>query len=391
MFAKLVDQNGTVMLKNGIVVALAVFASSAARADQEQLRAGCDRGIALSCSVLANELMSTGTPADKAAAAKLYARACDAGFIPACGLLANMYKYGNGVPDSPSRAAEILKRACDAGKAGSAIACSDLGELLMFGVGVAKDEKRALGLNRKGCDAGFAIGCYRLGTQYLRGLGVDRDEAKAATLFERACRDGEVWSCGALGNLYAVGKGVHKDEKHAVELFKRACDAGYAASCLRLGVALIEGNGIAIDKPRGLALIDHACDRGEEPACFVAKRNDAVPVQQARGLGARPRKEQIRATIRDHLDAVTHCYEAFRRPGTPWSYGVVMEFAIAPEGQVQSSNATSSTSSQPDVERCIVTVSKDWVFPPSGEKTLTIVQYPFRFETAPASPERGRE
>jgi TPR repeat protein len=56
-----------------------------------------------------------GVPKDDAAAAALYQRACDAGWLGGCYNLAIMFENGRGVAQDRGRALALYEAACDAG------------------------------------------------------------------------------------------------------------------------------------------------------------------------------------------------------------------------------------------------------------------------------------
>lgn len=88
-------------------------------------------------------------------------------------------------------------------------------------------------------------------------------------------------------------------------------------------------------------------------------------------------KEVIRRIVRHHLNEVKYCYELelARAPGLAGR--VVVQFAIAPGGQVITSALQSSTMGNARVENCTVQAVRRWSFPAPAGGGLVIVSYPF--------------
>jgi TonB family protein len=88
-------------------------------------------------------------------------------------------------------------------------------------------------------------------------------------------------------------------------------------------------------------------------------------------------KEVIRRIVRHHLNEVKYCYEQelVRAPGLAGR--VVVQFAIAPGGQVITSALQSSTMGNARVENCTVQAIRRWSFPAPSGGGLVIVSYPF--------------
>lgn len=88
-------------------------------------------------------------------------------------------------------------------------------------------------------------------------------------------------------------------------------------------------------------------------------------------------KEVIRRIVRRHLNEVKYCYELelARAPGLAGR--VVVQFAIAPGGQVITSALASSTMGNARVENCTVQAVRRWLFPAPAGGGLVMVTYPF--------------
>lgn len=184
----------------------------------------CAGGDTPACLARGRELERGGDPA---AAAPLYARACDAGVIEACNDLGALYGRGDGVTRDDARAAALYEKACDGG---DALACTNLAAFAVDGVGVPKDVARGLALYEKACGAGEASACRDLGFAYVATV-VPPDPAKGAEIWLASCEAGHAQSCADLGWLHEEGRGVPQDAERAQALYHRACRGGYERAC----------------------------------------------------------------------------------------------------------------------------------------------------------------
>jgi hypothetical protein len=92
-------------------------------------------------------------------------------------------------------------------------------------------------------------------------------------------------------------------------------------------------------------------------------------------------KEIIRRVIKQHLAQIRYCYEKelTRSPGL---FGkVATQFTISKDGDVTTAEVTQSTLSNAEVERCITSKIRTWVFPKPKGGGVVIVKYPFIFKT----------
>ncbi|MDB2407672.1 sel1 repeat family protein [Jannaschia sp.] len=117
---------------------------------------------------------------DPTAAATLYERAADAGFVAAETSLGVLLQEGRGVARD---AVAARARYESAAKAGDMRAANNLGLLLVRGDGVAQDYERAAALFARAAEAGSRQGMTNLAVMYENGFGVPMDEARAAALY----------------------------------------------------------------------------------------------------------------------------------------------------------------------------------------------------------------
>jgi TonB family protein len=93
-------------------------------------------------------------------------------------------------------------------------------------------------------------------------------------------------------------------------------------------------------------------------------------------------KEIIRRIVRRHLNEVRFCYTQALAAHPALEGRLVVQFTIAPTGQVLASALGSSTLGAPAVESCVVQAVKRWDFPEPEGGGLAIVSYPFQLSPA---------
>jgi len=111
-----------------------------------------------------------------------------------------------------------------------------------------------------------------------------------------------------------------------------------------------------------------------------ARQPDVIPgVATVRGSLD---KEIIRRIIRRHINEVRFCYEQQLAAHRELAGRMVVQFNIAPSGQVLSSVMQSSTLSNVRVESCTLLAVRRWEFPKPAGGGLVNVSYPFVFTPA---------
>ena len=98
-------------------------------------------------------------------------------------------------------------------------------------------------------------------------------------------------------------------------------------------------------------------------------------------------KEIIRRIIRRHSNEVKYCYEQELVSHPNLGGRAVVQFTIAPTGQVLASVLQSSTLGNSRVESCVVQAVKRWEFPKPEGGGLVIVSYPFNLAPGDRVPE----
>jgi TonB family protein len=90
-------------------------------------------------------------------------------------------------------------------------------------------------------------------------------------------------------------------------------------------------------------------------------------------------KEIIRRIVRRNINQVRYCYQQGLTARPSLEGRAVVQFTIAPTGQVLASVLQSSTLNAVAVESCVVNAVKRWEFPKPNGGGLVIVSYPFQF------------
>lgn len=220
----------------------------------------CDEGRWNECEALADALMAAGKGLEeRAVAAAMLSKACDAKRDEACLRLAVWHDKGEYLPKDDARSLDFFEKACGAGKAA---ACIMAGYRREIGQPAPADAGKALALYETACNAGELDACGRAGNLLREGEGLIKDDARATALLEKACTAGQQHSCLALGFVL-----INSDANRAASLFKASCDSGQAEACSMLGSLHLYGQGVAKDRTAARAFFKKACDGGYKDAC----------------------------------------------------------------------------------------------------------------------------
>lgn len=91
-------------------------------------------------------------------------------------------------------------------------------------------------------------------------------------------------------------------------------------------------------------------------------------------------KEIIRRIVQEHASQIRYCYEK-ELTRTPGIYGKIkMKWVINGEGKVTQSQTEETQMKNANVENCLATKIKTWVFPKPKGGGIVIVSYPFVFK-----------
>ncbi len=90
--------------------------------------------------------------------------------------------------------------------------------------------------------------------------------------------------------------------------------------------------------------------------------------------------EIIRRIVREHGGQIRYCYET-ELTRTPGLYGkIVMKWVINGEGKVMQATKAESQMNNANVENCLASRIKTWVFPKPKGGGIVVVNYPFVFK-----------
>ena len=171
------------------------------------------------------EYGANGARKDKAAAARLYAQAADAGYAPAQLNLGVMYEYGDGVPKDAVKAAALYRRAAEQG---NAVAQCNLGYCYYTGNGVGRDLTQAIIWYRRAADNGSARAYNNLGYCYEHGEGVTKSAKRAYDMYKTAAMKGDTDGAGNAAWCLESGLGTDVDLIKAREWYAVGREKGIA-------------------------------------------------------------------------------------------------------------------------------------------------------------------
>ncbi|MCB9596520.1 MAG: energy transducer TonB [Sandaracinaceae bacterium] len=109
-------------------------------------------------------------------------------------------------------------------------------------------------------------------------------------------------------------------------------------------------------------------------------RTHRLPPQPGptRTMGALSR-DQVRRTVRQHINEVRFCYEQGLVSRPDLEGRVAVSFIVTPAGVVQSSTVASDSTGNDQVAGCVSSAVRRWTFP--SAEGLTGVTYPFVFQS----------
>ena len=91
-------------------------------------------------------------------------------------------------------------------------------------------------------------------------------------------------------------------------------------------------------------------------------------------------KDVVRRVVKQHISAVTACYEKALLTDPTFACSVKTEFIIGRDGTVQRAEITTAKPQNPALERCVEGVLSRMVFPPPEGGGIVVVRYPFIFK-----------
>jgi TPR repeat protein/glycosyltransferase involved in cell wall biosynthesis/predicted phosphodiesterase len=140
-------------------------------------------------------------------------------------ILADMYSFGLGKPQSFKKAGEYYITAAELG---NFEAMCDLGYMYSVGQGVEKDLAKSFYWYEKSANGGYLHSMRDVGQCYYFGLGTEIDYAEAVKWFEKASKQNYSHATCDLARCYLEGLGVEKSLIKAAEAYLLAIKQDHA-------------------------------------------------------------------------------------------------------------------------------------------------------------------
>ncbi|MDR1902117.1 MAG: leucine-rich repeat protein [Treponema sp.] len=131
-------------------------------------------------------------------------------------ILADMYSFGLGKPQSFTEAFNYYTKAAELG---NAEAMCDLGYMYSVGQGVNKDLAKSFEWYKKSADLGYLHSIRDVGVCYYEGAGTPQDYTEAVKWFKKASAQNYSHATCDLALCYLNGNGVKRDLKRAAECY----------------------------------------------------------------------------------------------------------------------------------------------------------------------------
>ena len=90
-------------------------------------------------------------------------------------------------------------------------------------------------------------------------------------------------------------------------------------------------------------------------------------------------RELVRTVIHAHRQQIRYCYERELTRAPTLSGKLAVKFVISAEGHVASATATAYSMESPELEACVVSRVRSWIFPRPKGGGVAVVTYPFVF------------
>ena len=205
------------------------------------------------------EAAARSSPADTAAALKLYALAVNSGHAGAALALGRLYAQGRGPGSNPKLAREWYEKAAALGSSDAAFARGELSDSSRDFAGAKEWYERA-------ATAGHTAAQYALGVLYRLGRGVKQDYVSAHDWIEKAAAQGHEVAQFTLGLQYDLGQGVAASTALAREWYLKAAAQGNADAANTLGEHHEAGRGMQADAKEALRWYQIAASKGHAGA-----------------------------------------------------------------------------------------------------------------------------
>ncbi len=235
-------------------------------ADAAALEKSCDKGDAAACVSLGERIEKVEE--NKARAAELYQKACDAKNAQGCIRRGKLQLSGALGDRNPTLALSLFAKAC---AMGSGDGCQEQGAMAASGFGPEKAEgaaAAAAALYKKGCDLKSGAACFALAMMVYNGQGgLEKNDAEALKTFELSCNYGAATGCTGVGRLTLNGKGTAKDPVKGAEFLTKACDGGDGMGCRTLALSYENALELPQDSQKAKQFYQKGCQLGDRMSC----------------------------------------------------------------------------------------------------------------------------
>ena len=87
--------------------------------------------------------------------------------------------------------------------------------------------------------------------------------------------------------------------------------------------------------------------------------------------------------IKTHREQFRFCYDAWSKKHPNVDGHLKLILTLAPDGKLQMTEAHATGVQAPELERCVMAMSKQLTYPPSQNGKMTRFTYPFEFKYHP--------
>lgn len=227
------------------------------------LEASCDSGDVTDCTRAAVAIGTVIHPLEQGGAATAEAVAwmveyadhgCRGGDGRGCAFLGLLHEGGRGVRRDEARSTASYDRACTAGHLPSCLLLASRAE------GPA-----AVSAYERACRGGSGHGCAAAAQHHARGVGVPASVSRAGALFEQGCSLGNPAACVMGAELPET---TEPGQLRATRLAWEACTMGIPDGCLLLGARIEREKGLH----RAFEVYHRACELGDDRGCAAVRR-----------------------------------------------------------------------------------------------------------------------
>jgi TPR repeat protein len=185
--------------------------------------------------------------------------------VEASFMLARIYERGLGVATDPAQASAWYAKAADAG---FVPALDILGRSWLSGAAGARDAAKGMAYLKEAAEAGYVPAQYHLGTAWYTGEAGARDLKQAGAWFAAAAKAGHPGALFAAGRMVDLGEGVAADPGRAVVYYKEAALKGDRDARFALATVFYTGEGVPKDVATARKLFEAAARQGQADAMF---------------------------------------------------------------------------------------------------------------------------